>query len=299
MTQHTIKRFKSIRDFADKARQGYEQATQDPRRRCAGNEDDGDTRNPWHGATHNFEEAYEAAVNGWSHGYAQVRATMDKVMPRVRENVDPGPVLVPEVHGEMFDIGEYLNGNPEYAWDEVYDSNLADARVVSVLVSNALIAYVNPADVLHRASLVLACVEAMELLGHQLEVWSEITTQAMSGAVDSILVRARAAGEPVDMRSISFICDPGWHRRLGFCYQETWNRAKRDDFMIGTGYGYPKGPRCAKLVGANLVFDLGTSHGWPHRDADAQEQCDWVVEKLAELESFLKVGLRDQAVGHG
>lgn len=298
MTKHTIKRFKSIAEFANKARKGYEQA-REAGRRCAGDEPDDRYERAWHGATQSFQEAYDAAINGWDAGYQQVRATMDKVMPRVRENLDPGPVLVPEVYGTMFDIGEYLIGNPEYAWDEVYEDNQADARVVSVLVSNALIAYVNPEDVLFRGALVLACMEAMELLGHQLEVWSEITVQASSGAVDSILVRARAAGEPVDMRSIAFICDPGWHRRLGFCYQETWDSAKRQDFGIGKFYAYPKGPRCNKLVGANVVFDLGTGHGWPSRRATPQEQCDWVVEKLAELESFLKVGLRDQAVGHG
>jgi hypothetical protein len=292
MTKHSINRFKSIKDFADKARQGFDQAMGDENRRCVGN--DGDNYGDWHGATSDFEEAYKAAVNGWQAGYVEVRATMDKVMPRVRENVDPGPVLVPEVYGDMYDIGEYLQGNPEFAWDQVYESNQADARVVSVLVSNALISSVDPLNVLHRGALVLACMEAMELLGHQLEVWSEITVQASSGDVDSILVRARAAGEPVDMRSIAFTCDPGWHRRLGFCYQETWSKAKRADFGIGSFYAYPKGPRCAKIVGANLVFDLGTSQGWPNRNATAQVQCDWVVEKLAELESFLKVGLQEE-----
>jgi hypothetical protein len=292
---HHLDRFKSIKEYADAAKAGLARARKNgwtP----SGDSSDSYSGKDWYGATRSFDEAYEAAVKGWDSGHILVTAHMDRVMPRVRENIDPAPVLVPEHYGELYDIGEYMAGNPEYAWDVLYDDNQAQARVLSVLVANSLICYVDPEDVLFRGSLVLACMEAMEALGHQMEVWVE-TTVAGGNAWDdskqhlhSSLVRARAAGEQVDMKSIAFICDPGWHRRIGFCYQENFDDAMRDTFGIGSWYGYPKGPRCEKIVGANATFDLGTDKGWPKRSATTAEHVQWVMDTLDGLESHIKVG---------
>jgi hypothetical protein len=112
-----------------------------------------------------------------------------------------------------------------------------------------------------------------------------------------VLVRAKAAGDPVDLRSYAFTTDSGWLRRLVFGVMEGWSDAKRRKFSVASGGGYsaPTDAQHGKAVGANLILNIGRSQGWPYvSDWWPEEQktstlTDWVTTTLSELEHQVSV----------
>lgn len=283
-----VQKFMSIKEFADEAMAGAKRFEQETQTKGASRK-----RGEWSSdhAT-SLRKAYDFAVKGFDVGLMELNSTISNVAPRVREIVQEHDEYVPAVSGPIFDIGAFLAGEPDYCFDIVYEESARRTNVVTVLVGTAASAGVSAYTISRRGALVAVLIEALAIKGFEMEVWAE-TAIKRGDKGSSMLVRAKAAGDPIDLRSYAFITDAGWLRRLGFGVMEGWAAEKRGFYGVSThgSYGSPADAQHGKLVGANLILNIGNETGWPsYRHCGSpeeriEEDVAWVTRTLENLES--------------
>jgi hypothetical protein len=288
---HKVVRFDSIAEHAKAALAGKESFEKKQGFRPAS-----DQEGSWSGESRNLEHAVELATKGWRRGGSRVAGAAASVMPRLRQIIEFAPEMVPSHHGMMWDMGAFVNGDPEPFFDEIIDERQTQKYIVTVLIGTAYSSRVDPEEVTYRGGLVLAALDILAMLGYETEVWAEASIRASSpddsGAPPSmsILTRVKRAGDPADVQSYAFVAEPGWLRRLVFGVMEGFDDKTRKLFGIGGGgYGSALEVTQSKALGAHLVFNLGDHVNWPSQHADDDQRAEWVAKIVGNINDRIVV----------
>lgn len=216
-----------------------------------------------------YDEAFGHAWNGWS----DVRPTIDKQVEAIRERlkdyVTPTDVRVHDIIGYEPDIDRYVSGEIECMWEDFQIEAPHAGKVFTVLLDNGLTCDQEAEEMLRRGSSVVALIEAFQVFGFELEVWTETTVATRSkDERHTTLVRLQRAGDRLDIDSIMFpMANPDYHRRIIFGVQEGEPAKIRKNFGFGDrygsgGYGYPRqGCHFGHRVDASVEISLERPDG--------------------------------------
>lgn len=243
--------------------------------------------NNWAG-TASFDEAVSHARYGtWKPENMQHFTTMfDTLEPKLRKFVADEMERGRDTGGFEVNMDAYVNGEPEDMFQWMPTESVVQKRALCVIIGHSISAHCSSEDLFIRGRACVALVRALQLLGYELEIWSEETVGAgwdsSSKKMFTTLVRLHGAGEIMDESAVEFaVGNPSWLRRLLFGFQEGQTDAirKQYGFKPGGGYGQPSGIHHAELVGADVQLDLGRT--WFANTP--QKGMEWVVTQLKEL----------------
>lgn len=293
-----IDRFHSIREFADAAIEGNKRYRKETGSQGVSSSRRNDPE--FYGETKTLKQAHDLAVNGWKRGADDMQAFVSGVEPRMQEFIAERDVYAPDVMGDFWDVGDLNAGIPECFFRPVSEEAFIANRTVTLLLGLTYNWTVSSEVINYRGALVLAAIEAFARSGFEMEVWGEMAVHRSYGEHDldavSTLIRLKAAGEPVDVRSYSYATEPGFFRRLGFAVMEGWPHDRRQGFGVHKdgGYGAAKGCLQRATVGATMVFDFGGDDEWPRYAYDEQERqergVEWLTKILSDVGSQRVIG---------
>lgn len=238
--KHKIYTYDSIKDFVKHC---------DTNRDRTGRGTSSDTTRPDWAGSKNWGEAYDLAVNGWQ----AKRPTVNAILDPLREMLADKLSIVTERQHDMVgyepDIDRFLAGELECMFEDVFVEAPKQGKVYRVLVSGSVSGFVSGETLLKRGIAILALIEAFQMVGSDLEVWTEFSSEGRDGHIATVLVKLHAAGSMLDINSVMFpLAHPSWLRRFFFAALEALpNRA---DFSAyeGGGYGRPR-----DLLGVDVI----------------------------------------------
>lgn len=290
-----MRRFDSIHKFLDAAKKGANKRGASHMHRDA----DGYGEN-WTG-TDNFEQAYNyAKYGGWQpDSVVRLRNLFDDMVPRLRKFTEMSYEVRPEVHGFQVDVPMFLAGEPEHMFEFVPDEHQVTKRALCLIVGHSISAGNSSKELFIRGQALIALVRALNLMGFDLEIWSEESLRpGWSGRGNNdlpdnwaCLTRLHAAGSTMDESAVEFaVGNPSWLRRLLFGLQEGEPVEVREKFGFknGEGYGSCMPIQHADLVGADIQLNLGErwfgESSWGDDDEDtAKRGIMWVAGQLKKL----------------
>ena len=157
----------------------------------------------------------------------------------------PAPAYVPDVCGEVIDIGAAIAGEPESM--VAYRSAPTLTGVVRILINRVGSAGTSDAMVAKVGAMACALCQTIECLGRPLEVWTVAALRRHGEQVGpgqpashELLIRVKAGGEPIDPRRLAYAMgNRQWERTLEFFYLDSHDDARvraygeADDYAIG------------------------------------------------------------------
>lgn len=199
----------------------------DGEQRSSLKEDDG----KWSGVK-NYREALDLATYGWNEGYKKMKSKM------VENGIFSGFVndLVRDVTGEFVDVDAYLLGQPEcmYTFSEAKPSRFL--RLIINLGGNC---NVSADEYYERGCMLMGIIDNLESRGVRCEIWSTLSSYN-DGNTYTFRVCVKKFTERLNAEKLTFVmCNPAWHRRLGFAEREKNPMSVRKDmdFLSSGGYG--------------------------------------------------------------
>jgi hypothetical protein len=259
---YMIRRFTSIASLMDRIEEGLEDGRVNGASLTTRDSD-------WTG-TESLEAAIKfARYGGWEpEGAPEFRRLFDQMIPKLRQFTDfnldrfAGPI------GDEVNVAAYVMGEPDHMMDWVPQESTVSKRALCLLIGHSVSAGCSAEELFVRGQAVLGLVEALSLLGFELEIWSEETltpTWGVKGGKDlpshyTTLCRLHAAGEIMDRSAIEFsIGNPSWLRRIYFASEECEEQRIRNHFGFnkGSGYGSIAPISHGELVAADVELNLG------------------------------------------
>jgi hypothetical protein len=168
----------------------------------------------WAG-TDSHREAHELMVDGW----AEIRPAVDSLMAEIRDRIADrtAPVfdMAHDVAGTFVDMAAFMAGEPACMVSAIPEPSTRSGKVVKILYNSVANAGVNAETMRKRGAVVLALVDALNVLGVNAEVWVE-TAVSYRGRKGSLLTCAKTAHEAVDVNRIMYaLAHPSYLRRQG------------------------------------------------------------------------------------
>lgn len=277
MAVQLIRRYNSIGDF-------LAVAETTPRDGSSTGTDRGD----WYG-TDTLDEAIKYARQGGWVPQVSTRFTglLNEYLPRLRKYKSDELEQVADVCGGDVNMQAFLDGEPDCMFEWAPVESDAPKRALCLLVGQSASSGMTAEEQLMKGQAVVALVRALNLLGYELEIWSENTVEQQGRGTDqyTTLTRLHAAGEVLDIGAVEFALGcPAWQRRLVFAHRETESDSVRNKFGFTAygGYGASRPPAHADDVNADLVLDLGGSWGLGYgSDVDkAEAGFEWIMRQL-------------------
>jgi hypothetical protein len=283
-----MRRFDSIGDFVEASVKGRDQA-------CASSRTGGVAK--WTGSA-TYEECVDHALHGtWRPEYVGRFGTMfDQLEPHLRKYVEVGYELGVDHGGCEVNMDAYLTGEPANMFEFLPTEHVVTKRAVCLLIGHSINSDVSSEELFLKGQAIIALVRSLNLLGFELEIWSEQTVDGRgyggkTGTLYSVLTRLLGAGDIMDESAVEYaVGNPSWLRRLIFGLEEGESDSVRTTYGFGQGwggYGVPKGNHHGELVGADIQVELGRDWFYRH---DPEGPMKWVIEQLKE------VGVLDQDV---
>lgn len=235
--------------------------------------------------TKDFPAAISLAKGGWSAARPSVDVILEPLRERLAEVLDVTVEQWHDIIGSEPDIDRFVAGEFECMWDDIHIPTPTNGKVFTLLLSNAVNCNVSTKTILARGAAVAALIEAFQILGCELEIWIETSTESgygwggdSSAECYSTLVRAHAAGENLDINNLMFpVGHPSWLRRLWFAHCEGEPEAIVSKFgFVRGGYGHAfDEPQCDEMVGASIVLAMGANQNWDDKDT-----VGWILRQL-------------------
>lgn len=214
-----------------------------------------------------YDEAWDRAYNGWDTIRDKVDAMLEPIRERLRDLIDPVNTRVHDLIGYEPDIDRYVSGEIECMWDDMMIEAPHAGKVFTVLLDNSLSAAANKDKVIRTGAVVIALIEAFQMFGFELEIWTETTMRPFSSRGDdgsdllSYVCRVARAGERPDINAIMFpLANPDWCRRLLFGMMEGEASDTRKAYGVypeGRGYGlHGNGAHHGERLEASIELSL-------------------------------------------
>jgi hypothetical protein len=206
-----------------------------------------------------WSESLRLAREGWTEGTAEVLANLDNIAASDSHDKE----WRWDVVGEMFDVGEYMTGNPEHWLEQAPQPDRKTHKVVANVTASG---GVNAESMRMKGAAVLALVEKLQEMGHIVELHI-VTGVELSGEKHEVWLHCGMT--PMDMDAVSFaLAHPAFFRRL------TWAAMnKMTGKHIGGGFCHDVEP------GEDAIYipsgDLRREGKFPINDSESAAK--WVA----------------------
>jgi len=173
-----------------------------------------------------------------------------------------------DVEGDFFDVGDFLSGEPEYAFRQV---QVEQKPVVKVLVNFGVNCRWSSEELINRGRAIVALCDCLQQTGHIVELNISMNCKRSEGDGDgNIRFKINVDTNPIDLDALAFVvANPGCLRRLYFVlYEYAINR--------NTSYGYGQ-PLKLDMDGYDLAFN-----SQQHTDYSTLESAKQVVKGMIE-----------------
>lgn len=197
----------------------------------------------WAGAS--FTDSLTLARKGWT---AELKSSLDLAesavtMAEKEHMMDSFNQPQWDVTGAQVDIGAYLAGTPECMIDYPLSETSKAGRVITLCASISYSGSIGPSTIKRRGQCMTALALALSQLGHNTEMWLDIS--GGHGASEwHIRVLVKGADDEIDPARIMFAyAHPAALRQLGFAAVEAMGKstmvipiAPTEDLPEGTIY---------------------------------------------------------------
>lgn len=236
--------------------------------------------------TRSFEEAMDLARYGWKDGLRAIKEADRKLHIAARgHRVEFRPE--PDVVGEIMDIGEFVTGNPEYAWSyNAVDYVRTGGRVIDIVVNLSAAWFVSRQEIMRRGAALLLLIETLELNGHitslsgMTSVAGRLVGELGRGRGTSLVfVPLKSPGTIYDPDRLAFaLGHPSFLRRVMFSVWERESAAFRQSFGVRLDRGY--GEVVDRRVDAD-VYVGHTSRAFVSDDS----AIEWINKTIDRIET--------------
>lgn len=121
-----------------------------------------------------------------------------------------------DVAGDEVDVGRFLSGEPECMIRFPVTRTSTAGRVITMCASMSYSGSISAATIRKRGQAIVALAMALSKLGHNTELWMDLTGQAGKGTV-KVRVLVKGANDELDPARIMFaFAHPAMLRQLGF-----------------------------------------------------------------------------------
>jgi hypothetical protein len=130
-----------------------------------------------------------------------------------------------DVTGAMVDVGAYLAGTPECMVDYPLSTTSKVGRVITLCASVCYFGSIGSETINRRGRVIVALALALSRLGHNVELWADISSESMSGDVLHMRVLVKGADDELDPAKVMFAyAHPAMLRRLGFAVKDKFGK---------------------------------------------------------------------------
>lgn len=177
-----------------------------------------------------------------------------------------------DVEGEFFDVGDFLSGEPEYAFRQV---QVEQKPVVKVLVNFGVNCRWSDTELINRGRAIVALCDCLQQTGHIVELNIGLNCERSDGdGYGNIHFKMNMEANPIDLDALAFvIANPGCLRRLYFVLYEY-------AIQKNISYGYGK-PQKLDTNGYDLAFN-SQQHGDYSTLNDAKQVVVRMIEKYTK-----------------
>jgi len=227
-----------------------------------------------------------AGAAGWPEGAAKIRSYTDRWIPQLASLVSL-PVYTPDIHGEYFDVGVIMSGEPEHWYQpEASDAIISGRGLVHrVVVNLSASSCIDAPELVRRGAAVAALVAVLEATGAAVEVvvCAVIGAPGNSRRTCDISLTLKQASDALDLDRLALVAvHPAGLRRLWFrLWESLLTDEQRDayDVRLDGGYGQPV-DRPADEQGDVYSPAMSRTAGAFATDAGAEA---WVADQLRKL----------------
>lgn len=177
-----------------------------------------DSRYDWTGKT-DWTGALKMARMGWTE---QLESTLELAQSAVetadREHMmDSFNQPVWDVTGSQVDIGAFLAGTPECMIDYPLTETSKVGRVITLCASVCYSGSIGSETINRRGRVIVALALALSRLGHNVELWADISSENIKGETLHMRILVKGADGELDAARIMFAyAHPAMLRRVGF-----------------------------------------------------------------------------------
>jgi hypothetical protein len=190
--------------------------------------------------TASYADALRLAREGWVEGRDQVAALARSLSGIVASKIARQSYTW-DVSGDVVDVGRFCEGCPENMIRFEETEQEGHGKLLTLGASFSAAVTIPPAEIIRRGAVLCALVDALESVGHRVEIIITNTVRDNAGARHGTTVVVKRHADPVDVDRLAFIlCHPDMLRRIHFSAQEREPREARRRFGFdGHYYGYP------------------------------------------------------------
>lgn len=228
----------------------------------------------WSG-TKDYAEAMSLAFNGWT----AIRPAVDSIMSRIRDRIADrtAPVfnMSHDVCGMAVDMAAFMSGQPECMIMPIPEPSRNSGKVVRIHYNAVGNCHVKAEAMQERGAAILALVDALNVLGVNAEIWTEISVNK-GRRKGSVLVNVKNAHESVDVNRLMFaLGSPSYLRRLTVSVM-----AKHA--LVGVQTGGDCSGVALHLV-EDVAADVVVRSEHSNDDRIAKDPDGWILGELARL----------------
>lgn len=248
-------------------------------------------REEWTG-TPNLPTALRLARQGWPEGRERVERIRARIVDRVTSRMRVTEYEA-TVAGPIFDLGAYLQDDPEFMLvpveRETTDTN--NGPVVRVLINLSASSSVDPDIITRRGAATLALADALERAGKRVEIVA--TFGASRGTARAMqYVTVKRSGDYLNVDAAAFaLAHPSSLRRLSFAVWESSPEHIRQAIGLHNSGGYGIPTDDANTIHADIVIPAASTARRVYGDRSASP---WSTEATAEAE-IIKI-IREQGI---
>jgi hypothetical protein len=161
-----------------------------------------------------FTDAEDLALNGWDKHLDDVLRIAEEAIElcETRHQIIK-PEMRYDVTGDSVDIGRYLAGEPECMMDYPLVPVSAVGKVITLCASVCYSAAVTADQMLARGQVITALALALTQVGHQVELWADMSSRCAAG--DSLHRRVLISRTRVLVKGAHDLLEPS---KIAFAY---------------------------------------------------------------------------------
>jgi len=182
-----------------------------------------------------WDEAMQKARCGDTEHIREMNAKLDKIESDLQEY---GSRWRFDDHGEIFDVGLVLQGEPEH-W--LQEEPKPSRPTLTVVVNVSAVCTTRAEEIIRRGAAIVAVLNRLaDYYNIELYIGEAVLFRSYNALADNnypanLLWECKVSTDPIDVASIAFaIANPAFLRRLGFTWLEIW-----DNNRECSGYGKP------------------------------------------------------------
>ena len=200
----------------------------------------------WHGGVRSTEEAIRHARKGLADRVPDAMSIAESAVSTAEAQAElPAFTSFYDVSGSDVDVARFLAGEPENMVNYQMVMTPRVGRIITLVASISASASIQADTMWNRGVQTVALILALEKIGFQVELWTDMTASSgmHEGTQGCIRTRVKGPGQLLDVSQIMFaFAHPANFRVLHFAGMHLFPKPLQRELGVGSHYGYPADP---------------------------------------------------------